>query len=174
MHRRKGIVIVVALPMLLAGLVLIARVTGKFYTYFNSGSWPKVKANIINAEIFYTKRDSRNNSTVGIRGSFSYEFNNQRYTSSNFDIVGGSNNDPDEKKSKLATLLEAKAQKKQLDAYVNPSDPTYAFIFREISFDMFGYIFIGLLSSGIGYMLCRCSRLWPSSKPSNPNFSESV
>lgn len=168
MHSRKGLVIVVALPMLLAGLVLIARGADKFYTYFNSGSWPKVKANIINAEIFHTERDSRNRSTVGVRGSFSYEFNNQRYTSSNFDIVGGSNTNPDEKKAKLAILLEAKAQGKQLDAYVNPSDPTYAFIFREISFDMFGYILIGLISSGLGYVLCRFSRLWPSLKPSNP------
>lgn len=166
-NQRKGFIIVVALPLIIAGLMLFARGAEKFYIYFASGKWPVVKASVIDAELFHESKGSRGGSTTGVRGSFSYEYNQQKYVSKHLDITGGSNNNTDDKKARLAILLEAKAQGKQLDAYVNPSDPTYAFIFREISFDMFGYFLIGALSFFLGKWLAKFSRFWPwQPKPS--------
>ncbi|MFZ5949401.1 MAG: DUF3592 domain-containing protein [Candidatus Rifleibacteriota bacterium] len=162
-HSRKGFIIVIAIPFMLAGIFLIGRSLNQFYTWFASGNWPVVEASVIEAELFHVGKNSRDGATTGIRGSFSYEFNNQRYTSTQFDITGGSNKNVEEKKSKLAVLLEAKAQGKKLQAYVNPANPSEAYIFREISFDMFGFIIIGLISLGLGWLLGRGSQFWPGS-----------
>lgn len=159
--KRQGFVIVVALPLIIAGLWLIARGANKFYIYFSSASWPTVEAEIIEANLVKSAKDSRGGSSTGIRGQFSYEFNGQRYTSDNIDITGGYNNNVEDKKAKLATLIEAKAQGQKIKALVNPADPTYAIIFREISFDMFGYFIVGALSFFMGRWLGRFSNFWP-------------
>ncbi len=158
---RKGFVIVVAIPLMLAGLALIGRGIEKFHAYFASGSWPTVPAMVNEAELFHEGKHSRDGATTGIRGSFSYEFNGVRHTSKTFDITGGSNKNVADKKAKLAILLEAKAQGKALEARVNPANPDQAYIFREITFDMFGYFLIGALSFFLGRFLGRCSQFWP-------------
>jgi hypothetical protein len=158
---RKGFVIVVALPLIIAGLWLIARGAHKFYLYFSSANWPTVEAEIVEAALVKSAKDSRGGSSTGIRGKFTYEFNGQRYTSEHLDITGGYNNNVDDKKAKLAILIEAKARGQKVKAFVNPADPAFAIIFREISFDMFGYFIVGALSFFMGRWLGRFSNFWP-------------
>jgi hypothetical protein len=161
---RKGFFILIGLPLIIAGFLLIGRGAEKFYIYFASANWPVVKAELVEAELVRSQRDSRGGSTTGIRGKFLYEYNGKQYTGTNIDITGGSNTDHEGKKMRLAELLEKKARGEQLDVYVNPADPTFSFIYRDISFDMFGYFLVGMIAVLLGYFFCKFSRFYPFGK----------
>jgi hypothetical protein len=162
-NSRRGLVILIGLPLLFAGLVLFGRGLDKLYLYFASSNWPQVKADIVSVKLVKSGREGRN-ATTGIIGSFTYEFNDQKYTSNNIDIVGGQNTDHEGKKARLALLIDKKNRGEKVDMYVNPDKPSYAFIYREISFDMFGYLIIGTISFLMGLFFTRCSRFYPGAK----------
>jgi hypothetical protein len=139
-------------PLVILGLILAFRGASFISVYFKSASWPTVKASIVSSRLV---RTGGRHATTGIIGTFTYEFNGKAYSSNNIDIVGGKNGDPAEKERKQAILESAKNAAKTLEARVNPDNPEYAFIFRELNIDAPGYLLMGAGMIWIGLLLIK-------------------
>jgi len=137
----------------LVGMALLWQGGLMFQTYFASSDWPRVQGKLIKAEIY--RKVGRNSSTMGIRGSYSYEYEGTPHLGSKFEISGGSNTDIEGKKKKVADLKAASAAGQPLEVFVNPSDPTDSFIYRELSTDMFLITGLGLMVTWVGWKVAK-------------------
>ncbi|PKL48213.1 MAG: hypothetical protein CVV42_10545 [Candidatus Riflebacteria bacterium HGW-Riflebacteria-2] len=163
LHDKRGLLRLSGLVMIWVGLVFLWRGVDMFYIYFASGSWPVVQARVLSAEVVKLAH-TRNQSTTGARGSFTYEFQGKNYTSTHIDIAGGSNTNVADKEKKVAMLQEALKSNKSIDAYVNPKDPSYAIIFREISQNMVWNLVFGLILTPLGYKIAKSLFFKPKSE----------
>lgn len=151
---RKGMLRLLGLPIIWVGLVFLWRGGNMFYIYFASASWPVVKAQVVSAKVVKPKFDYQS-TTTGAIGSFTYEYQGKTYTSNHLDIAGGSNTNTADKEEKVAFLLAAQKKKQPVDAYVNPNDPSYAIIFREVSQNMIWNLLFGLGLTPLGYKISK-------------------
>lgn len=153
-NNRRGLLRLSGLVMIWLGLVFLWRGVDMFYIYFASGSWPVVQARVLSAEVVKLAH-TRNQSTTGARGSFTYEYQGKKYTSTHIDIAGGSNTNVADKEQKVAILQEALRTNQSINARVNPNDPSYAIIFREISQNMIWNMVFGLILTPLGYKIAK-------------------
>ena len=154
LNDRRGLLRLTGLVMIWVGLVFLWRGVDMFYIYFASGSWPVVQARVLSAEVVKLAH-GRNQSTTGARGSFTYEYQGKKYTSTQIDIAGGSNTNVADKEQKVAILQEALKTNQSIDAYVNPKDPSYAIVFREISQNMVWNLVFGLILTPLGFKIAK-------------------
>jgi lipopolysaccharide export LptBFGC system permease protein LptF len=151
---KRGLLRLSGLVMIWVGLVFLWRGVDMFYIYFASGSWPVVQARVLSAEVVKIAH-TRNQSTTGARGSFTYEYQGKKYTSTQIDISGGSNSNVADKEQKVAILQEALRNNESVNARVNPNDPSYAIIFREISQNMIWNMVFGLILTPLGFKIAK-------------------
>lgn len=142
----------IGLPFFLIGTIIALVGLNMFNTWYKSKSWPKAPAKIVSAEIA-THRGSKGGSTYSLKGSFTYDYEGRSYTGQQFEIESGSSSAYDEKREMLDTLQAAIAEDKLLEAFVNPEDPSEAFIFRHISMGMVLFVGIGGLFSMVGLFI---------------------
>ncbi|NLF95741.1 MAG: DUF3592 domain-containing protein [Candidatus Riflebacteria bacterium] len=154
LNNRRGLLRLSGLVMIWVGLVFLWRGVDMFYIYFASGSWPVVQARVLSAEVVKLAH-TRNQYTTGARGSFTYEYQGKKYTSTHIDIAGGSNTNVADKEQKVAILQEALKTNQSIAARVNPNDPSYAIIFREISQNMIWNMVFGLILTPLGYKIAK-------------------
>ena len=142
----------IGLPFFLIGTILALVGLNMFNTWYKSGSWPKAPATVVSAEI-ETHRGSKGGSTYSLKGSFSYDYAGRSYTGRQFEIEAGSSSAYDEKRAMLDILQTAMADNKPLEAFVNPEDPSEAYIFRQISMGMVIFVGIGGLFAVVGLFI---------------------
>jgi hypothetical protein len=142
----------IGLPFFLIGTIIALVGLNMFYTWYKSENWPKAQAKVVSAEIA-THRGSKGGSTYSLKGSFTYDYEGRSYTGQQFEIESGSSSAYDEKRAMLDTLQAAIAEDKPLEAFVNPEDPSEAFIFRHVSMGMMLFVGIGGLFSIIGLVI---------------------
>ncbi len=153
----------IGLPFFLIGSLFALAGLSMFYTWFKSASWPIAKATIVSAEIKKHSASGKSGSTYSLEGSFTYSYNDQKYTSTQFEIESGSSSAHNEKRELLDQLQAAMRDNREMDAYVNPNDPGEAFIFRRISLGMIMFTTIGGLFAMVG--LCILTGLFTLINP---------
>lgn len=142
-------------PVVIAiGLTLFYRGSDMMFTYARSAFWPVVEGTVVSAETF-RERYSHNSVTTGSRAVFTYEYEGRPYTGDRIDIVGGSNKNAEDKKRQVSILLAAREAGRTVKVFVNPRNPDYAFLFRELSFDPFGVTGLGIFVTWIGWLMAR-------------------
>lgn len=140
------------IPLFIIGIALFLKESGNIKTYIQSADWPKVKAQILEAKIHRTKGK---NPSVSLIGEFEYHYEGKSYKSRNIDITGGRGGSNASKEEKHTALQASIHSKSPMEAWINPTDPSYAFIYREIPFDTYGIILMSMFLIWAGYKISR-------------------
>lgn len=142
-------VILFGLPFLAAGLaVLVLSPLDTLRLHWLSGRWAQVPATLHSIDV-QSSRDS-DSTTYRIVGSYSYSFSGQHYQNSRISYDTGSDNIGSDHHN-IVSRIQARQQRGNLTAWVNPADPHQAFLVRELRWKklLFSSVF-GVIFAGIG------------------------
>lgn len=140
------------IPVLIIGITLFLKEFGSIKIYYQSADWPKVQANMLEAKI---NRTQGKIASVSLIGEFEYQYEGKSFKSRNINITGGMGGSNASKEEKYASLQANIKSKTPIEAWVNPANPSYAFIYREIPFDTYGIILMSLFLIWSGYKISR-------------------
>jgi hypothetical protein len=144
---------------LFAGLAVMVYVgllpVGK---YLLSGQWERVPATVLSSELHRHRSDG--SSTYSVTARYRYSFQGQTFTSDQVGLYSGSDNVGDYWQQLSSRLDRARASNRALQAWVNPSNPTQAYLDRTFRWStlIFGLTFGGvfaLVGAGVMYLMRR-------------------
>lgn len=144
---------------LFAGLAVMVYVgllpVGK---YLLSGQWERVPATVLSSELHRHRSDG--SSTYSVTARYRYSFQGQTFTSDQVGLYSGSDNVGDYWQQLSSRLDRARASNRALQAWVNPSNPTQAYLDRTFRWStlIFGLTFGGvfaLVGGGVMYLMRR-------------------
>lgn len=144
---------------LFAGLAVMMYVgllpVGK---YLLSGQWERVPATVLSSELHRHRSDG--SSTYSVTARYRYSYQGQTFTSDQVGLYGGSDNVGDYWQQLGSRLDRARASNRALQARVNPSNPTQAYLDRTFRWStlIFGLTFGGvfaLVGAGVMYLMRR-------------------
>lgn len=144
---------------LFAGLAVMMYVgllpVGK---YLLSGQWERVPATVLSSELHRHRSDG--SSTYSVTARYRYSFQGQTFTSDQVGLYSGSDNVGDYWQQLSSRLDRARASNRALQAWVNPSNPTQAYLDRTFRWStlIFGLTFGGvfaLVGAGVMYLMRR-------------------
>ncbi len=144
---------------LFAGLAVMMYVgllpVGK---YLLSGQWERVPATVLSSELHRHRSDG--SSTYSVTARYRYSYQGQTFTSDQVGLYGGSDNVGDYWQQLGSRLDRARASNRALQAWVNPSNPTQAYLDRTFRWStlIFGLTFGGvfaLVGAGVMYLMRR-------------------
>jgi len=142
------------IPIFIIGIVLLLKESGNIKIFYQSADWPKIQARMLESKIH---RTSGKNASVSLIGEFKYQYEGKDFKSRNIDITGGMGGSNASKEEKNASLQLSIKNKTPVEVWVNPADPSHAFIYREIPFDTYGIMFMGIFLIWVGYRISRSS-----------------
>ncbi|WP_372653475.1 DUF3592 domain-containing protein [Alcanivorax borkumensis] len=130
---------------LFAGLAVMVYVgllpVGK---YLLSGQWERVPATVLSSELHRHRSDG--SSTYSVTARYRYSFQGQTFTSDQVGLYSGSDNVGDYWQQLSSRLDRARASNRALQAWVNPSNPTQAYLDRTFRWST---LIFGLTSGGV-------------------------
>ena len=144
---------------LFAGLAVMMYVgllpVGK---YLLSGQWERVPATVLSSELHRHRSDG--SSTYSVTARYRYSYQGQTFTSDQVGLYSGSDNVGDYWQQLSSRLDRARASNRALQAWVNPSNPTQAYLDRTFRWStlIFGLTFGGvfaLVGAGVMYLMRR-------------------
>jgi hypothetical protein len=144
---------------LFAGLAVMVYVgllpVGK---YLLSGQWERVPATVLSSELHRHRSDG--SSTYSVTARYRYSYQGQTFTSDQVGLYSGSDNVGDYWQQLSSRLDRARASNRALQAWVNPSNPTQAYLDRTFRWStlIFGLTFGGvfaLVGAGVMYLMRR-------------------
>lgn len=144
---------------LFAGLAVMMYVgllpVGK---YLLSGQWERVPATVLSSELHRHRSDGP--STYSVTARYRYSYQGRTFTSDQVGLYGGSDNVGDYWQQLGSRLDRARASNRALQAWVNPSNPTQAYLDRTFRWStlIFGLTFGGvfaLVGGGVMYLMRR-------------------
>lgn len=138
-----------ALPFLGIGLWMLYSISSNMLDASRMQSWDTVPAQVITGG--YNSNRGDDSTTYEAYGTFRYTYKGREYTSERVAISGGSDNIGDFQKDLGNRLSRAARNKKPIDAYVNPKNPSDAIISRDLRWPMIGFkmIFV-IVFGGVG------------------------
>lgn len=130
---------------LFAGLAVMMYVgllpVGK---YLLSGQWERVPATVLSSELHRHRSDG--SSTYSVTARYRYSYQGQTFTSDQVGLYSGSDNVGDYWQQLSSRLDRARASNRALQAWVNPSNPTQAYLDRTFRWST---LIFGLTSGGV-------------------------
>ncbi len=144
---------------LFAGLAVMVYVgllpVGK---YLLSGQWERVPATVLSSELHRHRSDG--SSTYSVTARYRYSYQGQTFTSDQVGLYSCSDNVGDYWQQLSSRLDRARASNRALQAWVNPSNPTQAYLDRTFRWStlIFGLTFGGvfaLVGAGVMYLMRR-------------------
>ena len=130
---------------LFAGLAVMVYVgllpVGK---YLLSGQWERVPATVLSSELHRHRSDG--SSTYSVTARYRYSYQGQTFTSDQVGLYSGSDNVGDYWQQLSSRLDRARASNRALQAWVNPSNPTQAYLDRTFRWST---LIFGLTSGGV-------------------------
>ena len=126
--------------------------------YLLSGQWERVPATVLSSELHRHRSDG--SSTYSVTARYRYSYQGQTFTSDQVGLYSGSDNVGDYWQQLSSRLDRARASNRALQAWVNPSNPTQAYLDRTFRWStlIFGLTFGGvfaLVGAGVMYLMRR-------------------
>jgi hypothetical protein len=117
-----------------------------------------VPATVLSSELHRHRSDG--SSTYSVTARYRYSFQGQTFTSDQVGLYSGSDNVGDYWQQLSSRLDRARASNRALQAWVNPSNPTQAYLDRTFRWStlIFGLTFGGvfaLVGAGVMYLMRR-------------------
>lgn len=147
-----GCLRIFGLPFFVIGLGLLLWGFSMIKVWHDSAQWPKAQAHIRSAEI-KTYRGSKGGSTYNVVATYEYTYDSNKYIGTKVTIEDGASSNYSAYVDQLNLLQNAKKHNQTVEVFVNPSDHSDSFIFREISTGMIVVTGVGLVFSLLGSAL---------------------
>jgi len=161
-----------SLPFLCVGLWMLYSVSSNALDASQMQHWDRTPAQVISGG--YKTNHGDDSTTYTAYGTFRYIYQGREYTSERVAISGGGDNIGDFQQELGNRLSRAADNKKPIDVYVNPKDPTEAIVSRDLRWGMVGFkmIFVILFGgAGAGMLIYAIkSKTIPDSLP--PEFAD--
>lgn len=152
--KRLGRIVVAllfAIPFSAIGVLCSWGIYKTFENSWSTSDWVKVKANVLQADL--VDGGKRRSKTYRASATYAYEYQGRRYQSSSIavDPFGGGDNVGTWQEEMGNFLMAAKADKRPITVWVNPADPTQAFVDREVRWGLIGLLLpFALVFGGVG------------------------
>ncbi|MED5388736.1 MAG: DUF3592 domain-containing protein [Pseudomonadota bacterium] len=147
---------------LVAGLAVMVFVGLKpLFHYWQAGGWDRVPATVLSSSLQSSRSDG--STTYSVSAHYRYDYQGRRYTSHAVSLYGGSDNFDDYWQRLAGRLERARNQGKTVLAWVNPGNPSEAYLDRTLRWGslLFGLAFGGvfaLVGGGLMFLLNRGSK----------------
>jgi len=145
----SGCIRIFGLPFFVIGIGLLIWGISMVKVWHDSDQWPKAQARILSAEI-KTYSGSKGASTYNVVATYEYTYDSQKYTGTKVTIEDGASSNYSAYQEQLNVLQNARRNNQTVDVFVNPSDHSDSFIFREISTGMIVVTGVGLVFALLG------------------------
>lgn len=155
MKKGSGCVTIFGGIFFLIGLGIFIWGLSSAYDIWRSGDWVPVSAQVSSIDQTVST-DDEGTTTYGVTGHYEYEFQGQKYQSSQLSFYGGTDNIGSYQQNLFLRLNSAEQGGRTVSAFVNPEDPTEAVIDRTMRWGMLGFQGIFLLvfgGVGLGIMI---------------------
>lgn len=147
-----GCLRIFGLPFFIIGIGLLIWGFSMLKVWHDSARWPKAQAKILSAEI-KTYRGSKGSSTYNVVATYEYTYDSNKHIGTKVTIEDGASSNYSAYVDQLNLLQNAKKNNQTVEIFVNPSDHSDSFIFREISTGMIVVTGVGLVFSLLGSAL---------------------
>lgn len=135
------------LVFFLAGLAVFIKGAIPVYKSYQAENWQEHYATINNVEQIISY-DDEGSATYGVKGKFSYTYNQQPHQSSQFSFVTGTDNIGSYQQDLYSALNAQHQANQQIKIYVNPAQPSEAVYDKNIRWGLFAFHSMFLLAFG--------------------------
>lgn len=126
-----------ALPFAGAGTFVGYLAASTVHTWWRAQSWQEVPARILSTDLDVNRGDD--STTYRVRAEYVYEYGGRAYTSERVAAGIGSDNIGSFHQDKHRELRRYVESEQPFRAFVNPSDPDEALLYRELRWGMLGF-----------------------------------
>jgi hypothetical protein len=146
-----GCLVLFGLPFLLIGVGIGAWGVRSWLLYAQSGSWTQVAATVRAVE--FVEQPDTHGSTYSVEVTYEYEYEGKTYTGHRVGILGGRSSSYETNQRRYKELDAARRNGKTVVAWVNPSSPDQAVLYRQRETWLLIMIPFGLSFAGAGALV---------------------
>ncbi len=148
-----GCLFLFSLPFAGVGVLMFFMTLNVLNQWRRANTWQEVKAHLVSVDLHsHTSDDS---TTYEVAASYNYQFGGSRYSGTRVGLTVGSDNIGDYHERVYDRLRKAMDEDQQVPCYVNPEDPTEAYLDLELRWGMliFYMVFVFMFGgAGFGIM----------------------
>lgn len=148
----KGCLVIFSLPFALVGLAMAVLIVRTTVLYVQASSWPEVPTQIQELRLARSKEGS--GASVKVAGKYTYQFEGKEYSSERISLSIGSDNIGSFHQDLYNSLHEKQVRGETINCYVNPAQPDYSLLNRDLRLGMMiFYMAFGCAFGGVGFGL---------------------
>jgi hypothetical protein len=135
------------LPFAAIGIGAYSAFLWLIYQSIETGSWVKVPANLLSAELSSTSDDG--SVTLRAKAKYQYVYNGIDFTSERVALLNLADNFGEFQKQLSEELIKSFESHTPVDCYVNPNNPADAILNRELRYELLAFFSVFALMFGV-------------------------